>query len=110
MFGLVELYPAEFPSPSEIAEQNFQLRRLGRRNYLYVKRIRMTAKAAVDWYERCIGGTIELPGDYDSRGNPKFLAAAGFVQEPRWPHLISVVSPKTEPSFPKGTRPQPYEV
>jgi len=89
MFGLVELYPAEFPSPSEIAEQNLPLRRLGRRNYLYAKRIRMTAKAAVDWYVRCIGGTIELPGDFDSRGNPKFLAAAGFVQEPRWPHLIA---------------------
>jgi hypothetical protein len=90
MFGLVELYPSEFPAPSEVAEQSFALRRLGRRSYLYVKRSRLGAQAAVDWYLRCLGRTIELPGDLDSSGNPKFLAAAELVQEPQWPHVITV--------------------
>ncbi len=89
MFGFVELYPTEFPPPSETLEKNLPIRRLGRRNYLYVKRSCMSAQAAVDWYLRSIGGTVELPGEVDSKGKTKLLATAAFVQEPQWPHLIT---------------------
>jgi hypothetical protein len=90
MFGSVELYPVEFPSPLETPEKYLALRQLGRRNRLYVKRTCLSAKAALDWYLRCIEGQIELPGDLDANGIPKFLASTGFVQEPQWPHLVTV--------------------
>jgi hypothetical protein len=91
MFGWVELYPTEFTAPSETPEQCFPIRRLGRQNYLYAKRTCMSAQAAVDWYLQCIGGTIALPGDLDPKGKAKHLATDGFVQEPRWPHLVMAV-------------------
>ena len=90
MLGFVELYPAEFPPPLETPEKHLALKRLGRRNRLYVKRTCMSARAALDWYLRCIQGQIELPGDLDSKGAPKSLATSQFVQEPQWPHLVTV--------------------
>ncbi|MGD0470299.1 MAG: VPA1262 family N-terminal domain-containing protein [Terriglobales bacterium] len=90
MFGSVELFPVEFPSPLDTPEKYLALKRLGRRNRLYVKRTCMSAKAALDWYTRCIQGQIELPGDLDSKGAPKSLATSQFVQEPQWPHLVTV--------------------
>lgn len=89
MFGLVELYPVEFPAPLDTPEKYLALKRLGRRNRLYVKRTCMPAKAALDWYVRCLQGQIQLPGDLDSVGAPKSLMTAGFVEEPQWPQLIA---------------------
>jgi hypothetical protein len=89
MFGSVELFPLEFPSPLDTPEKNLRLKRLGSRSRLYVKRTCLSATAAVDWYLRCIEGQIELPGDLDAKGAPKFLAGTGFVQEPQWPHLVT---------------------
>lgn len=90
MFGSVELYPLEFPAPLDTPEKNLRLRRLGSRSRLYVKRTRLSATAALDWYLRCMEGQIDLPGDLDAKGAPKFLASTGFVQEPQWPHLVAV--------------------
>ena len=90
IFGFVELYPSEFSAPHETPEKSFKLPRLGSRNYLYLKRTRMTAKAAVDWYVRCIQGEIYLPNDLDRNGSPKVLAGAGFAQEPQWPRFIII--------------------
>lgn len=90
MFGFVELYPLEFPSPLDTPEKNLRLRRLGSRSRLYVKRTCLSATAALDWYLRCMKGRIELPGDLDAKGAPKLLASTGFVQEPQWPHLVTV--------------------
>jgi hypothetical protein len=88
MFGFMELYPAEFPAPLDTPEKHLALKRLGRRNRLYVKRICLPAKVAVDWYVRCIQGEIRLPGDLDSTGAPKLLASARFAEELQWPQLI----------------------
>lgn len=90
MFGSVEMYPLEFPSPLGTPEKYLRLRRLGSRSRLYVKRTCLSAKGALDWYLRCMEGQIELPGDLDGKGAPKFLASSGFVQEPQWPHLVTV--------------------
>jgi hypothetical protein len=89
MFGFVELYPTEFPSPLETPEKHLALKCFGRKNRLYVKRTCLPAKTALDWYLRCIQGQIQLPNDLDSASNPKMLAAAGFAQEPHWPQLIT---------------------
>lgn len=90
MFGFVELYPVEFSAPQETPEKSFKLRRLGSRNYLHLKRTRMAADTAIDWYVRCIQGDIRLPNDLDHNGVPKVLASAGFAQEPPWPQLITI--------------------
>ncbi len=89
MFGVVELYPSEFPAPIGTAEKDFELRSFGNKNRLYVKRVCVPAKTAVEWYERCIHGVIEIPNDLDGRGSPKLLSASGFAQEPQWPRLIT---------------------
>jgi hypothetical protein len=90
LFGFVELYPGEFPAPPETPEKNLALKRLGNKNRLYLKRSRMTAKAALAWYLRCVHGTVELPDDFAPDGGPKSLAITQFVQEPQWPQLITV--------------------
>ncbi len=89
MFGFVELYPVEFSAPLETPEKDFRLGRLGSKNYLYVKRTRMAAKTAVEWYIRCTQGQIHLPNDLDRKGASKALVTAGFAQEPQWPQLIT---------------------
>jgi hypothetical protein len=89
MFGIVELYPAEFPAPLDTPEKHLTLKNLGRRNRLYVKRTCMPARAALEWYVECLQGPIQVPGDLDPVGNPKSLTTAGFVEEPQWPQLIA---------------------
>ena len=91
LFGVVELFPTELPSPDDMPECG-QLYRdnAARRSWrVYVKRRRLSADAALAWYDACRTGTIVLPGDAQPDGSPKILEAGLLAEDPPWPRMIA---------------------
>lgn len=91
LFGMVELFPAEFPPPDPTPELSLRTRVLGRQDYLYLCRYGMSAADALGWYADCRAGTVALPepGWEPGKSQRKCLATTALHTEPAWPHLVS---------------------
>lgn len=86
LFGMVELFPSELPSPDPTKEQALPVRSLGRRHSVYVRRIVMTAEDALAWYAKCREGHVMLP---NTNGEWDLLVTSQFREEPAWPNLLT---------------------
>jgi len=63
VFGMVELFPAEFPEPDVTPEIGYQCKDEGRQHWIYVKRVRLNFAEAIKWYRAACGGSITLPDE-----------------------------------------------
>jgi len=91
IFGMVELFPTEFP-PSETSDEiDFRVTAFGGQHCIYVRRFAMTADAAICWYSNCMNGEAVIPA---APGQPQGvkLRTTSFQNEPPWPHLITTRS------------------
>lgn len=86
LFAMVELFPIELPPPEPTEEQAFAVRSIGRQHHVYLRRIPMTVRDALDWHSRALQGTVVVP---DGASAPVHLSNSGFVQEPVWPYLLA---------------------
>lgn len=92
VFGVVELFPSELPTPDDTPECGRLYRdNAARRSWrVYIKRHRLPADAALAWYDACRTGTVILPDDMQADGSPKMLAAGTLAADPPWPRMVSV--------------------
>lgn len=92
VFGMVELFPSELPSPDETAEEEWDYRDNGVTHRVYVKRCRLSLDQALLWYADCRAGTIILPGDRQRDGSAKVLVTSPLFADPPWPQVVSATS------------------
>lgn len=88
IFGMVELFPAEFPVPDASDEFSLPVKSFGERSCIYVRRFSVAAKDALYWYLECRNGNMIIPEAAGQLPNIK-LITCGLAEEPTWPHLIT---------------------
>lgn len=88
IFGMVELFPAEFSSPDPSEEHSFPVRSFGYRSCIYVRRFSVAAKDALSWYLDCRNGNMIIP-EADGQPSNIQLSTDKIAEEPSWPHLIT---------------------
>lgn len=84
IFGVVELFPAEFPSPDPAEEHALPIKIFGSQSCIHVERFIVSAQEALSWYLECRNGGVTVPGVKN-----KILLTGSFEEEPTWPHLIT---------------------
>ena len=90
LFGMIELRPLELPHAPGCRMKSFRVGNKDRR-YVYYERFAVPVSHAIEWYESVISGRLVLADDaHDPTTDRKsHLNGGPFVQEPRWPGLVT---------------------
>lgn len=89
VFGMVELFPAEFLPPEPSEKMSLSTINFGRQHDLNIQRVVISSKDALSWYLECRNTSITIPAAFGEKLAGKALQTSPLAEEPSWPHLIT---------------------
>lgn len=84
VFASTELWPAELALPAQEKVLSEPTKRLGGKSRIFYSRYVLSAREALDWYERCRQGKFEIL--QCNATNP--TVHESHLEEPPWPQLV----------------------
>ena len=102
LFGMVELRPAELPLDPGCSTKTIRSGNRGRK-YLHYRRLAASVGDAIAWYQKAMTNDLALPDEREPNQHITFQGGP-FVQEPRWPDLVTSNDLVFAPDWMHGSR------